>query len=79
MKIGQLQKLRKQLPYHYAPMIAKRSGIAVRSVRRVFNGEITNQETINTVVEVACAIRDESLNNRKALINRIQTPKKVRA
>lgn len=70
-----LKELRAQLPYHYAPLISERIELSQRQIRKVFQGEITDLHTVELVVLVACDVRDEILNKKDALNQRIQNIK----
>jgi hypothetical protein len=73
-----LKRLRKQLPYRYASMIALKSkSISVRTVRAVFAGDITNPLTVDKVVSVALKVKREHDKRQRSILEKIKTGNKT--
>jgi hypothetical protein len=59
-------------------MIALKSkSISVRTVRAVFNGDITNPQTVDRVVSVALKVKRDHEKKQRTILEKIKTGNKT--
>lgn len=71
-----LKELKRKLPYKYGKLIAaKSSGVSVRRVKAVFNGEVTDPEKVLEVVQLAEQLLQEIERQNKKVVRKIKAAK----